>query len=140
MLNIRLSRFSFNRNLIEKQTKLYEKKNKIEVKSMVYIVTKLWYPPEKASEVGKIYLETMKKYPVDKSLEKQVVRAAFHAKPEGIYAFSVTTIKGSVKDVLQLANKRLLMMTAGVEGIRYEFNICLDLGEAMPLIGLEAPE
>jgi len=107
---------------------------------MVYIVTKLWYPPEKAPEVGKIYLETMKKYPVDKSLEKQVVTAAFYATPEGIHAFAVATIKGSVKDTLQLANKRLLMMSAGVEGLRYEFNICLDLGEAMPLVGLEAPE
>jgi len=107
---------------------------------MVLIVTEGWWPAGKSAEVGKVYLETRKKYPVDKSIEKRE-SAAIWAVKEGMHSISIYSIKpGKVKEAMDIATKRELMMASSIEGSKYQINIAYDLVEAMPLVGLKAPE
>ena len=107
----------------------------------MYIVTESWWPAGKSEEVGKLYLEVMKKYPIDKTITKRIVSGAFWAVKEGMHSITISSIKpGKVKEVIDLTSKRLLMMAASIEGYRYQVNIAYDLVEAMPLVGLTAPE
>ena len=108
---------------------------------MVLIVTQHWWPHGHSEKVGKVYLEVMKKFPDDKSISKPVLRSAVWAVKEGMFSITVSAIQpGKVKESMDLAMNRLLMMAESVEGFKYEVHIAHDLVEAMPLIGLAAPE
>ncbi len=61
MLNVWLSRFSLNRNLIQKQIK-FKLKVKIEVKNMVYLIVFTKFPTDKTAELVKIGIEVAKKF------------------------------------------------------------------------------
>ena len=107
---------------------------------MVYMVTVNIMPVNKASEIAELYLEVMKKYPDDKTIEKPIVRSAIWASKEGYYNITISSIKpGKVKEVMDLATNRELMLST-VEGYRFEMHIAYELGEALSLIGLKAPE
>jgi len=106
---------------------------------MVLLVAEIWYPAGKGPDVGKLYLETVKKYPDDKSIAKRETIAIWAVK-EGMHSISVYSIKpGKVKETMDIANNRMLMLSS-IEGFKYQINIAYDLVEAMPLIGLKAPE
>ncbi|MHA1255422.1 MAG: hypothetical protein ACTSPS_07470 [Promethearchaeota archaeon] len=105
----------------------------------MYMVTEIWYPANKGSEVGKVYLESMKKFPDDKSIEKPIIRAAFWAEKKGIHAISISSIKpGKVKESMDLATNRNLMLSS-VEGYVFITRIAYDLVEGMQFVGLTAP-
>ncbi|MBA7622648.1 hypothetical protein ES703_30026 [subsurface metagenome] len=107
---------------------------------MVLIITESWWPAGKSAEVGKIYLEVRKKYPVDKSIEKRE-SAAIWAVKEGMHSIGIYSIKpGKVKEAMDIASNRALMIASSIEGLKYNIIIAYDLVEAMPLIGLKAPE
>ena len=111
-----------------------------EVKSMVLIVTENWWPANKSAELGKLYLETVKKYPDDRSISKPIVRGAFWAIKEGMHSFTIYSIKpGKVKEAMDHLTNQELMLSS-IEGYKYQMNIAYDLVEAMPLVGLKAPE
>ncbi|MFX0058350.1 MAG: hypothetical protein ACFE85_14805 [Candidatus Hodarchaeota archaeon] len=104
------------------------------------IVTQHWWPHGQSAKVGKIYLEVMKKFPDDKTISKPVLRSAIWALKDGMYSTTISAIQpGKVKDSMDLAMKRLLMMAESVEGFKYEVHIAYDLVEGMPLVGLAAP-
>ncbi len=108
---------------------------------MVLMVEESWWPPGKSADVGKIYLEAMKKYPDDKTITKPIVRSAIWAVKNGMHSILVDSIKpGKVKEALDIAHNRSLMISTSIEGYRYQINIAYDLVEAMPLVGLAAPE
>ncbi len=108
---------------------------------MVLMVTENWWPANKSAEIGKAYLEIMKKYPDDKSIEKPILRSAIWTEKRKMHSITVSSIKpGKVKESMDLASKRLLMLANAVEGYHYQIHIAYDLVEAMPLIGLQAPE
>ena len=107
---------------------------------MVLIVTESWWPANKSAEVGKLYLETRKKFPVDKSIEKRETGAIWAVK-EGMHSISIYSIKpGKVKEALDNATNRALMIASSIEGLKYQINIAYDIVEAMPIVGLKAPE
>ena len=107
---------------------------------MVLMVTENWWPASKSSEVGKVYLEIMKKYPDDKTIEKPILHSAIWTEKEKMHSITVSSIKpGKVKESMDLAHNRLLMMAEKVEGYHYQVHIAYDLVEGMPLIGLQAP-
>jgi len=107
---------------------------------MVLIVTENWWPAGKSAEVGKLYLEAMKKYPDDKTIDKPIVRGAIWTTKEGMHSITVASIKpGKVKESMDIVSNRALLI-ASIEGFRYEINIAYDLVEAMPLVGLAAPD
>ncbi|MFX0100704.1 MAG: hypothetical protein ACFFCS_14105 [Candidatus Hodarchaeota archaeon] len=107
---------------------------------MVYIVGDAWYPLHLAPKVGKAFLEAIKKYPHDKSLGKQVIDSAVQTVKDGIHAFGVMKVKeGKIKEAMDLVNKRLLMVAA-VEGYQYKLRVYYEMAEALPFVGLEAPD
>ena len=108
---------------------------------MVLIVTQTWYPTSQAENAGKAYIEAMKKFPVDRSIAKPILQSGVKLEKEGIHAIAVTSVKeGKVREAMDLIVKRLLILAKGVEDIRTSMDIYYDLPEAMPLIGLSAPE
>ncbi|MFX1589549.1 MAG: hypothetical protein ACFFC1_15455 [Promethearchaeota archaeon] len=108
---------------------------------MVLIVTQHWWPHGQSEKVGKVYLDAMKKYPDDKSISKPVLRSAIWAEKDGMFSTTVSAIQpGKVKESIDLAMKRLLMMAEAIDEFKYEYHIAYDLVEGMPLVGLTAPE
>jgi len=111
------------------------------VKNLVLIVTQHWWPHGQSEKVGKAYLDVMKKFPDDKSISKPVLRSAIWALKDGMYSTTVSVIQqGKVKESMDLAMKRLLMVAESVDGFKYEVHIAYDLVEGMPMVGLTAPE
>ena len=108
---------------------------------MVLIVTQTWYPVSQAENAGKAYLEAMKKYPVDRSLTKPIVQSAVKIEKDGIHGIAISSVKeGKVKEAMDLITKRLLIMAKGIENLRTSMDVYYDLAEAMPIVGLTAPE
>jgi len=106
---------------------------------MVLLVSESWWPAGKSAEVGKLYLETVKKYPEDRSIAKRET-GAFWAVKEGMHNVTIYSIKpGKVKEAMDIAMNRMLMLSS-IEGSKFQINIAYDLVEAMPLVGLKAPE
>jgi len=104
-------------------------------------VTESWWPAKSSPEIGKAYLEAMKKYPDDLSLGKPIVRSAIWTDKEAMRSIAIGSINpGKVKENMDIATKRLMMISSMVEGFKYDFHIAYDLAEGMPLVGLTAPE
>jgi len=105
------------------------------------IVTQHWWPHGQSDKVGKAYLEAMNTFPEDKSISKPILSSAIWSVKDGSVSITVSSIKlGKVKESMDIAMNRLLMIAKSVEGFKYEIRIAYDLVEAMPLVGLSAPE
>jgi hypothetical protein len=110
-----------------------------ELKSLVYIVTESWWPPNKSKEAGKTYLEAMNKFPEDRSLGKTTVQSATWAEKDGIRSIAIYTVKpGKIKEAMDQHMNRLLLL-GNVEGYRFQVNVAYTVVESMPLVGLDAP-
>jgi hypothetical protein len=108
---------------------------------MVLIVTQTWYPISQAENAGKAYLEAMKKFPSDRTLTKSILQSGVKIEKEGIHAIAISSVKeGKTKEAMDLITKRLLILAKGVENIKTSMDVYFDLTEAMPIIGLTAPE
>jgi len=106
----------------------------------VLLVTQMWYPASKASEVGKTYFEAIKKFPDDKTISKPIVRTAIRATKDGFHNITVSIIKpGKVKEILDIAHGRLLMFGA-IEGFKYSVEVWMTQIEAFSAIGRQPPE
>ena len=104
------------------------------------LVTQHWWPHGVSSKVGKVYLEVMKKFPDDKTIAKPIVPSAIWSEKEGTFSTTISAIQpGKVKEAMDLAMNRLLILAESIEGFRYEIHIAYDLVEGMPLVGLAAP-
>jgi hypothetical protein len=111
------------------------------VKSIVLFVTESWWPATSSVQLGKAYLEAMKKYPDDLSLGKPIVRSAIWTDKDAMRSIAISSIiPGKAKENMDLAYKRLLMISSMVEDFKYDIHIAFDLAEGMPLVGLTAPE
>jgi hypothetical protein len=114
---------------------------KFKVNQMVLIVTQTWYPVSQAENAGKAYIEAMKKFPSDRSLTKPILQSAVKIEKGGIHAIAISSVKEEkVKEAMDLIVKRLLILAKGIEGLRTSMDTYYDLTEAMPLVGLSAPE
>ncbi len=108
---------------------------------MVLIVSQTWYPASQAANAGKVYLEALKKYPDDRALGKPILRSGVKMEKEGIHGISVYSVKeGKFKESMDLAVNRMLMFGSAIEGIKMSIDTYYDLTEAMPFVGLTAPE
>ncbi len=108
---------------------------------MVLIVAQSWYPATQAEKAGQAYLDGMKKYPEDRSLGKPIVRAAVKMTKEGIHAIAISSVKeGKVKEAMDNAINLTLMNSKAIEGYKSSIDVYYDLAEAMPFVGLSAPE
>jgi hypothetical protein len=108
---------------------------------MVLIVSQSWYPASQAEKSGKNYLDVLKKYPEDRTLGKPLVRAAVKMTENGIHTIAISSVKeGKVKEVMDQAVNVALMSSKAIEGLKTSIDIYYDLAEAMPFVGLKAPE
>ncbi len=108
---------------------------------MVLIVTQSWYPASQAEKAGKLFLEAMKKYPDDRSLGKPIIRAAVKMTKEGIHSIAISSVKeGKFKEANDIAINVSLMFAKGIERYKSSIDTYYDLAEAMPFVGLKAPE
>jgi len=107
---------------------------------MVLLVSQTWYPASQAEKAGKVYLEAMKKYPDDRALGKPILRSGIKLEKEGIHGIAVFSVKeGKFKEAMDLVVNRMLIL-GEIEGIRMSIDTYYDLTEAMPFVGLKAPE
>jgi hypothetical protein len=105
------------------------------------LITEAWWPAESSADLGKAYLEAMSKYPDDLSLGKPILRAAMWTEKDSMRSVSINSIApGKVKEGMDVAYNRLLMLSSMVEGYKYDIHVAYDLAEAMPLVGLAAPK
>ena len=106
---------------------------------MVLIVTTSWFPIDKANEVAKKYIDVFKKYPADESLGT-TLSAAVKVTKEGIKTIGIAeVVKGKVEDFLAQTIKSQ-QEYAGIEGLKYEVEIYMDLAEAFAVVGMKPPE
>jgi len=105
------------------------------------LISEAWWPAKSSADLGKAYLEAMSKYPDDLSLGKPIVRAAVWTEEDSMKSVSINSIApGKVKESMDVAYNRLLLLSSMVEGYKYDLHIAYDLAEAMPLVGLAAPK
>ncbi|KKK62029.1 hypothetical protein LCGC14_3008420 [marine sediment metagenome] len=108
---------------------------------MVLIVAQSWYPLSQAGKAGKAYLEALKKYPEDLSLGKPILRSAVKISKEGIHTIAISSVKeGKFKEAMDYVIKVSLMNAESIEGLKTTIDTYYDLVEAMPFVGLKAPE
>ena len=106
---------------------------------MVLLINKVYFPPDKAAEVGKRYIEVLKKFPPDRSISK-TLSIGVKATKNGIKVIGVAEVKkGKFEEAFTRLNQSDLEY-ADIEGYRYKVETIMDITEAMPTIGLQAPE
>lgn len=107
---------------------------------MVLMMVTVHCPPAKASEVAKSYLESIKKFPPDASISKTLV-IGVRATKDGIKIIAIGDIvKGKYEEALLRQVQGSQEFSAGIEGYTYEIEAYMDITEAMPIVGMEAPE
>ena len=108
---------------------------------MVLIVTQTWYPVSQAENAGKAYLEALKKIPLDRSVSKPILKSGVKVEKNGIHGIAISSVKESkVKEAMDIAVKRLIIMAKGIEGMKTSVDVYYDVAEALPIVGLSAPE
>ncbi|KKK72676.1 hypothetical protein LCGC14_2901480 [marine sediment metagenome] len=108
---------------------------------MVLIVSQSWYPASQAEKAGKAYLDALKKYPEDRSLGKPILRAAVKMTKKGIHTIAISSVKeGKVNEAMDQAINITVINAKAIEGLKTTIDIYYDLAEAMPFVGLKAPE
>ena len=108
---------------------------------MVLLISQTWYPASQAEKAGKAYLEALKKYPDDRTMGKPILRSGVKIEKEGLHGIAVYSVKeGKFKEAMDLAVNRMLMLGKAIEGIRMSIDTYYDLTEAMPFVGLSAPQ
>ncbi|MFX1470540.1 MAG: hypothetical protein ACFFB8_17990 [Promethearchaeota archaeon] len=108
---------------------------------MVLIISQTWYPASQAEKAGKAYLEVLKKYPDNRTIGKPILRSGVKIEKEGIHGIAVYSVnEGKFKEAMDLAVNRMLILGKEIEGIKMSIDTYYDLVEALPFVGLSAPE
>ncbi|MFW9865012.1 MAG: hypothetical protein ACFFEN_02865 [Candidatus Thorarchaeota archaeon] len=107
---------------------------------MVLMVVTVHIPPDKANELAKSYIESLKKYPPDPSISKTL---AIGVRPTK-YGYKIIGVGDVVKGKFGEAFLRQVQSSqeasVDIEGYRYEIETFMDITEAMPIVGMKAPE
>jgi hypothetical protein len=107
---------------------------------MVLMVVTSYFPPDKAGEAAKRYVESLQKYPPDASISKTLT-IGVRATKDGIKVIGIGDIvKGKYEEALLRQIQSAQEFNAGIEGYRYEIETFVDITEAMPIVGMKAPE
>jgi len=107
---------------------------------MVFTIMTVLFPIGKSSEVAKRWIESLQKYPPDGSLSKTLVLGVKPTK-DGIKVVLVGEVaKGKYEEALLRGVRSTHEFMSDVEGFRYEIETFMDITEAMPIVGMEAPK
>ena len=103
---------------------------------MPYLITFVWYPPDKANQIAQRYLENLQKYPVP-SYIKRVVPAASSSSKEGIEVINIDEVKQEdVGKALEYVAK-FMIASRDIEGYRYYTRIFYTISEGLKFIGMD---
>jgi hypothetical protein len=107
--------------------------------AMPYVVTKIVYPNEKATEVAEKYFEALRKYPPDENVGVELVPAAVKSSHEGINVLNVAEVKqGKLEDALKRTTNMMVMFQS-IPGFRYSAQVYQKVEEALATIGMSLP-
>ncbi len=107
---------------------------------MVLMVVTSYFPIDKASEAAKSYIKSLQKYPPDASLAKTLT-IGVRATKDGYKVIGIgDVVKGKYEEALLRQIQSAQEFNAGIEGYRYKIETFMDITEAMPIVGIEAPE
>jgi len=107
---------------------------------MVFTIMTVLYPIGKASEVAKRWIESLQKFPPDASLGKTLAIGVNPTK-DGIKVVAIgDVVKGKYEEALLRGIQSTHEFMADIEGFKYEIETFMDIAEAMPIIGMKAPE
>ena len=98
-----------------------------------------WFPHGKSEAVEKKYIEERKKFPPDRTISKQVL-GVVNATEKGMHTISAHEVKDGKEKEAMLRISEVALMYTDIEGLRYSIKVYISTVEAMPLLGLKAPE
>ncbi len=98
-----------------------------------------WFPHSKSGAVGKKFIEERKKFPPDRTISKDVL-IAVNATEKGMHTISAHEVKDGKEKEALLRISEIALIYTDIEGLRYSINTYMSAVEAMPLLGLKAPE
>ena len=105
------------------------------------LFTRIFFPPDKASQVGKKYIDWLKDNPPDKTVDKTLCILVLSTEDGNIMTIGIGQIgKGMEKEALAAATKQNLFLAREVEGLKYKTEVVLDFTEAYRIIGMDAPD
>lgn len=106
---------------------------------MPYLVTKIVYPNEKATEVAPKYLEALKKYPPDENVAVDLIPSAVKGSHKGINSIMISEVKEGKLEAAYKRTVSMMVMFQGIPGFRYSIETYLKVEEALALIGMSLP-
>ena len=108
---------------------------------MVYIVGVFQYPHKKGEQAGKIFLKNQKAFSnlYRKGNPAKRIIGLARSELEGIESLAIWEVTGDIKDALSELTKLYLELSE-TEGSKYSLKVYMSIMEALPLIGLSAPE
>ena len=107
---------------------------------MPYVVTTIWFPPQKSREIGQKALEVIKKVAGDKYVGKNVIPGALMRTKDGIKGITIAEIKeGQLEAAIAQAND-MIEMYSEVEGVNAQIDIMNSIAEGLSSVGLKMPE
>jgi hypothetical protein len=108
---------------------------------MVYLVGVLQYPHTKGEQAGKKFLTLQKTFSniYRKGEPAKRILGFVRSELEGIQTMTIWEVTGDIKDALSEVTKIYLELSE-IEGAKYALKTYMSIMEALPLIGLKAPE
>ena len=106
---------------------------------MPNIMSELWFPPTKGTDIAKKAFEAVKKFPVDETLGTQLASGLVGDR-KGIKSITITSVKeGKLEEALNLTGE-ILRFYAEIEGVTYKTDIMTTPEEAYATVGMKPPE
>jgi hypothetical protein len=107
---------------------------------MPYIISRMWWPSDKTSEVVNKAFEVAPDFPPDPSISTQVVMNAVRATEKGVMNISIDEAKpGKLEEAIERASRNMVNYH-DIVGFEYSIEVWNTAVEAFGLIGRKPPE
>ena len=106
---------------------------------MPYLVTEIYYQPDKVDEVAKGFFEMMVKYPLDESLGDLILLGANIRTANGIKAMGIVNVKkGKLEETKALVENQMAMLR-NIYSFNSKSEVWNTLEEGLAPLGLSMP-
>jgi len=106
---------------------------------MVHIMSELWFPPTKGTDIAKKAFEAVKKFPADETLGTELASGLVGDK-KGIKSITITNIKEGKLEEALIRSGEILRFFAEIEGVTYKTTLMTTPEEAYATVGMKPPE
>ena len=107
---------------------------------MPYLVVTSRVPISKAKEAAEIYMKERQLFPPDRSIEKEVLQGMVRIKGKKMISIVIFKVKEGMLEKSFMRHQEAILLYHGLEGYEYEIETFLSFAEAMPLVGMTAPD